>query len=171
LWLIDERLAYHYYLASDKKISELEPVEVDSKDRPDVIVFNNPSAYVEGDAPFSTVVIVEFKRPGRNDAAVENPIKQILGYIKNIRSGQVRDKNGQQIRVNENTPFFAYLVCDLTPSVEEAAEDASLICSPDELGYFGYNPNYNAYIEILSYKKISTDSKKRNRIFFNKLQL
>jgi hypothetical protein len=43
--------------------------------------------------------------------------------------------------------------------------------TPDNLGYYGYNPNLNAYYEVLSYTKLLNDAKKRNRILFEKLNL
>lgn len=48
LWMIDERLAYHSYLASDKQLASLEPVVIDSRERPDIIVFNSPFAFPTG---------------------------------------------------------------------------------------------------------------------------
>jgi anti-sigma regulatory factor (Ser/Thr protein kinase) len=49
----------------------------------------------------------------------------------------------------------------------------SLTPMPNEtyLGYFGYIPPYNAYIEIISYDKLLEDAKKRNRVLFDKLNL
>jgi hypothetical protein len=44
LWIIDERLSYHHYLASDRPLNTIELAESDSKKEPDVIVFNRPIA-------------------------------------------------------------------------------------------------------------------------------
>ena len=40
LWLIDDRLAYHHYLASDKFLSKLPVLENDTQKRTDLIVFD-----------------------------------------------------------------------------------------------------------------------------------
>ena len=65
LWIIDEKLAYHNYLASDKLFKQLEPVEIDSKNRPDLLIFNHPFAFADSEPPFGSIVLVEFKRrPG-----------------------------------------------------------------------------------------------------------
>lgn len=37
------------------------------------------------------------------------------------------------------------------------------------MDYYGFNHNINAYIEIISYEKLLEDSKKRNKILFDKL--
>ena len=55
--------------------------------------------------------------------------------------------------------------------IEEFADLSGLAISPDKQGYFGYNPKYNAYIEIKSFKKVIDDAKMRNQIFFKKLGL
>jgi hypothetical protein len=43
--------------------------EVDNKDRPDLMVFNSPLAYAEAESSsiFSSIVVVEFKRPMRTE--------------------------------------------------------------------------------------------------------
>lgn len=174
LWIVDERLAYHSYLASEKKISALEGVESTSEERPDVIVFNNPSVFTEGsDGSFSSVTIIEFKRPGREDASTNgrDPIQQLYDYVNEVREGRCRDKDGHELRVAPQVPFFAFLVCDLTPEVVKAAKGAGLTPAADNQGYFGFNPGYSAYIEILSFKKVFQDAQKRNRAFFDKLSL
>ena len=41
----------------------------------------------------------------------------------------------------------------------------------DRLGYYGYNSNFNAYIEVISFDKLIITAKQRNRAFFDKLGL
>lgn len=173
LWLVDERLSYHQYLASDKSFKDLEELSIDSRERPDVIVFNNPVAFVEGEyQPYSSIVILEFKRPMRdNYDDSENPITQVLGYIRKIRSGKFTDKNGRLVNLPEKIPFYAYIICDLTSDIKDFAEDAGYNVTPDLQGYFGYNTNFNAYIEIMSFEKLLGDARKRNQVLFRKLNL
>ncbi|MBR3245606.1 MAG: hypothetical protein IKF90_23380, partial [Parasporobacterium sp.] len=45
LWLIDDRLAYHHYLASDKKINTLPDLENDVDKRMDITVFDAALSY------------------------------------------------------------------------------------------------------------------------------
>ena len=66
------------------------------------------------------------------------------------------------INVPNHTPFYAYIVCDLTPKLVLQAENATLTHSPDSLGYFGYNPQLRTYVEIISFDKLIGDAKKRN---------
>lgn len=172
LWIIDERLSYHYFLASDKPFSQVSPAKSDSLDRADLIIFNQPLAYVGDNHPFSSVVIIEFKRPERNDYSDEkNPIAQVYDYVKLIKEGHKKDRDGRPVHVTDSTPFYGYIICDITDSMKRAAEIASLFPTPDNMGYFGYNSNFRIYIEIISYDKLLVDAEKRNRVLFEKLHL
>lgn len=75
LWMIDERLSYHKYLASDIPLKDIDVVESESRDRPDLLILNNSFAFNDSDKPYSSIVLVEFKRPMRKDYSDdENPI-------------------------------------------------------------------------------------------------
>lgn len=173
LWLIDERLAFHSYLASDKPFSSLAPVDSASTERPDVIVFNRPLAFSEYPAPaFQSVVIIEFKRPMRDDYDErENPIAQVFRYIRQVRTGTATQRDGRPFIVQPSVPFYCYIICDTKKNLVAFAEDAGLLRSWDGQGWFGYNPNQHAYIEIVSFDKLIDDAEKRNRVFFEKLGL
>ena len=64
-----------------------------------------------------------------------------------------------------------YIVCDIVSQIREFAEQSNLTVSPDDEGYFGYVSSYNAYVEIMSFKKVIDDATMRNKIFFHKLGL
>lgn len=172
LWVIDERLAFHNYLASDKKMSQLNKMNTDSDDRPDIIIFNKPFAFSEDDKPYSSVVIVEFKRPMRDDYSdEENPINQVTRYTREIIEAKATDKHKRAFDLRPNTPMYAYIICDLTPKLRAAAKDSSFTLLPDNDGYFSFNNNYSLYIEIISFDKLVRDSKQRNKALFEKLNL
>lgn len=100
LWLIDEKLAYHTYLASDKKLNSSPVVDTDSAKEPDLLgYFDTPHAFSEGRSNFQSMVIIEFKRPGRSSYSSEesDPIRQVYGYVDIIRSGAAKDFGGRPI--------------------------------------------------------------------------
>lgn len=124
--------------------------------------------------PLASIVVVEIKRPMRNDAASgedKDPIEQALGYLDRIRTGQAMTASGRPIPRSEDIPGFCYVVCDITPSVERRCKMAQLKVTSDRQGYFGYNDNYKAYIEVLSYDRLLNGARERNRAFFDKLGL
>jgi hypothetical protein len=177
LWLIDDRLSYHYYLSSDKSFKEMPVLEsIDSKDRPDLLIFNDSFAFVNDEAPHNSFVIVEFKRPERQDyntiAEKKNPVDQVISYIRTIRENKAIDRRGKLVQLDkEKTPFYAYIICDFNLSLAKVLEDRNYKRTPDSMGFFYFHETYNAYIEVISYQKLLKDAKNRNRILFEKLGL
>ena len=168
LWLIDEKLAYCDYISSDI------PFDNDpSQGRTDIMILDQPVALSEEEntgREYETIILFELKRPMRNDYTDgDNPITQLYGYVKKLKSGTARDKNGRPIKVGGNTQFYLYAVCDITSSLLPILEFYDFTQTPDSMGYYRYNDKLNAYIEILSYDKIVNDANKRNRILFDKL--
>jgi hypothetical protein len=172
LWMIDEKLSYHKYLASDKRFKKLTPLESESNDRPDIIVFNKPFAFSNDSKPYESIVLIEFKRPMRDDYTDdENPINQINRYAREIIEGDVKDKHEREFDFRKNTPIYAYIICDLTKKLRAYAKDAGFKLLPSGDGFFFFNDNYNMYVEILSFDRVLNDSKARNRVLFEKLNL
>jgi len=172
LWIIDERLAYHGFLASDMPLDHVDVLKNASESRPDIMVFDHALSFAEDDTALNSLVIVEFKKPARSDYRKEDPIDQVYRLIREIKGGHYKDKNGVEIKVqSDRIPAYAYVICDTTKEVEIIAENKGLIPTPDNLGYFGYNQKLSAYVEIISYAKLLRDAKKRNRILFDKLHL
>lgn len=172
LWVIDERLAFHKYLSSDKSFKQIKTTKSTSNNRPDILIYNKPFAFTSDNKPYSSIVIIEFKRPMRDDYKDdENPISQVIGYAREILQNSVTDKNGKSFDIRANTPMYAYIICDLTPKLRTLAEDTGFFVLPDNDGYFSFNSNYSLYIEIISFDKLIGDSKQRNKALFDKLNL
>lgn len=176
MWLIDERLTYHSFIASDKALNSLEGFQADSKKRPDLFIFDRKITFsekTEDGMPINSLVVVEFKRPRRKGYTdTDNPMDQVLDQISDIRTGQFLDENGRQIPVaNEKIPAFAYVVCDITDSLKTILIKQDLTPTPDGLMYYGYHKNLGIYQEVIDYGKLLSDAKRRNRIFFEKLNI
>jgi hypothetical protein len=172
LWMLDEKLSYHKYLASDKSFKRIEPLDSESTERPDIIIFNRPFAFSSNEKPYDSIVLIEFKRPMRDDYTDdENPITQINKYAREIINSETKDKYDREFNLRPNTPIYAYIVCDLTKKLKAHAEDTGFTLLPDGDGYFFFNSNYNMYIEITSFDRILKNSKASNRVLFEKLNL
>jgi len=118
------------------------------------------------------VVIVEFKKPMRkNYAKTDNPITQVYGYIRDIRAGKRTTHKGRPIQLEKTTPFFCYIICDITEQIDEWADDAGFKKTPDGRGYYNFNENHNSYTEIIPFDKMLSDAQKRQMAFFEKLNL
>ncbi|MCU0925478.1 MAG: ATP-binding protein [Hydrogenophaga sp.] len=168
LWILDERLTFTRYLASDL------PIEGGTTQRPDIIAFDRRVAFRSENETSNPVTIFEFKRPRRDDfvnpSSKEDPIQQIIRYVNGIRSGKFLTPKGRDILISPTTPFYGYVVCDLTPKVKQWLHDEkNFTPMPDNLGWFYWYANINLYVEVLSWDKMLKDADMRNRVFFHKL--
>jgi hypothetical protein len=170
LWLIDDRLAFYRFWASDKRILDFIQSS-NSEERPDLALFEG-SSLLNRENTNQPVVIVEFKRPARKEySEKENPIRQMFNYIKELREKTVNDSKGRLItNIDKNTPFFCYLVCDMTPKLMDFLNDSEINKPiPGGRGFFGYHATYNAYLEVIQYSEIVRDARLRHEAFFKEL--
>ena len=178
LWLIDERLAFHNYLASDKTLNSTPITGNESTKEPDLLslrVFDNPLLVNDQISfPLAAITVIEIKRPMRNDMREgedKDPIDQALSYLERIREGKVTTKSGRPIPGNNDIPGYCYVLCDLTESMHRRCRRANLRITSDGMGYFGYNEPSHAYIEVISFDQLVKAARERNRAFFDKLGL
>lgn len=168
LWILDERLNFTTYVSSDV------PLDGGSTERPDLLVYDKRVLF-RGDNELSNpITIFEFKKPQRDDfvnpSSEEDPVQQIVRYVNNIRDGKYKTPEGRKILVAENTPFYGFVVCDLTQKVERWLErEKDFKPMPDRLGWFQWIGNINLYVEVISWDKVLRDAVMRNRVFFQKL--
>ena len=171
LWVIDERLCYHTLLTSDKKLKSVAGLEDTSGKEPDIftLFYDTPIGVAEPDnLPGGGVVIIEFKRPGRDDYN-KDPADQVIQRFREISEGGVTYVDGRQINP-ANLRYTGYLIADLTPSLHRQVFGRYHRTADNE-GYFSPLAMGNGYIEILSYDKLIKDAARRNRILFDKLGL
>lgn len=166
LWIVDERLAYHKYLASDKTLKSMPVIDSNSTKEPDIAIFDQAFAYSDSEEPFTTVTIVEFKKPDNDN---KNPVNQVGEYIDLIRQGKKKKANGQSFSITDGTLFRCYVICDLTDKMRIHCLNSGLIPTADNLGFTGFHQYRHSYIEVISYNKLLSDAKKRNEILFDKL--
>ena len=103
----------------------------------------------------------------RNDYTLEeNPIQQVYNYVRTIRAGEATSAKGRPLPKLDVTPFYAYIICDITPKLIDFMKDHGFIGAPDGQMFYRYNDGHRVYIEVMSFEKLLSDSKKRNQAFF-----
>jgi hypothetical protein len=170
LWLVDDRLAFFSHFASDRPFKSF--TDHTSKDRPDIALFYDTCfAWREQDIT-NTVVLVEFKRPGRDDYSDgDNPLRQLVGYIRKFQNTtSLKDTRGNTLSPRlKNAAFHCYIVADLTDSLRACFDGYPFHETPDGEGLVGYLRSPDAFVEVISYSKLLSDAKMRNAIFFKRL--
>jgi len=170
MWVIDERLCYHTLLTSDKKLKSISGLESTSGKEPDICSFfyDTPVGVREEDDSTGAIVIIEFKRPGRDDYKTD-PAQQVIQRFVEIKQSKANDIDGRPINP-AGIRYFGYLIADLTPTLRFQME-MNYHPSIDGEGYFKTLPGGNGYVEIISYDKLIKDAERRNRILFDRLGL
>jgi hypothetical protein len=168
LWMIDERLNFTTFVSSDL------PLRGNRSERPDLLVYNARVGFRGENEATNPITIFEFKKPFRDDfvnpSSKEDPVEQIIRYVNDIRDGKYLTPQGRKILVTDNTPFYGYVVCDLTAKVDKWLQrEKDFTPMPDALGWFNWFTNIRLYIEVLSWDKILKDARMRNAVFFRKL--
>lgn len=174
LWILDDRLAFYTFFQSDKPFSTF----VDGSDsgrEPDIALMFDRSLAFQREGRDEPIVIIEFKRPGRDDYnGNTSPVVQVLEYVDEFRSGNsIKNYAGRVVKpISTSTRFICYVVADLTDSLRKVVRSSvANHATADGAGYFGYSEPHNAYVEIVPYDKVLTDAKIRNEAFFSRLKL
>lgn len=168
LWIIDEKLNFAEFISSD------EPINGGTSERTDLLVFNKKIAFRAENEASNPITIFEFKRPNRDDftdaSSEEDPVQQIIRYVNDIKDGKYKTPKGRIINIGENTPFYGFVVCTLTEKVNKwLKREKDFKQVPDGMGWFQWFGNNNLYLEVISWDKMLSDAKMRNRFFFEKL--
>ena len=170
LWILDDRLAFFNFFASDRPLKKI--TDVDSRREPDLALFYDSClAWRENERACDTVILVEFKRPGKeNYDDKTDPFMQIMDYVSLFKSGNsVNDRRGRKISgIGERTAFHCYIVADITDGLQKRLR-GRFDATPDGKGLFGYTRNPDTYTEVIPYDKLLIDARMRNSIFFDKL--
>lgn len=174
LWILDERLESHAYLASDRQLRK-------KGDRPDLLLaFDHPGAFASEPKPkaggYERIVIVEFKRPLKEVANVPTddlPHRQMMRYAKQIVDEKTEHfHTKRKIKTSKDVRFYLYAVCELSNELlERLKTDEGFIPSPTGDGAFCVKNEGRYYLEYISLEKLLDDAKARNAAFFRRLGL
>ncbi|RWQ22724.1 hypothetical protein [Mesorhizobium sp.] len=174
--MIDERLTFHTFVSSDKRNNALNVLESGDRQRGDIVIFDEKIIFSDDrpdtEHPLSSIIVIEFKQPGRNKyAGHENPVLQATKVVNAIRAGKYLHRGRAIPIAAADIAAQIFVIADLTPKLRQVLTDFNATMTPDKQGYYGYHANHRVYYEVMDYGKMLSDAKKRNRIFFDKLNL
>jgi hypothetical protein len=170
LWIVDERLAFTRAFSSDRRLDAI-MASGGSADRPDLLVWNlayglgvTETDAVDTSEPLRTMMIVEFKRPGREDyKEAEDQIEaQIVKYLGQLRGGELESFDRGRIRVAPDCVFHCYVVADIVGDLEQQLSNWETTAN----GQGRIRPLKNQYrgsIEVIQWQDLVNDAWMRNR--------
>jgi hypothetical protein len=165
LWVIDERLAFSRYFASDVPFDQLIESS-DSGERADLVMFDKIHGLgFKEDEPLRHVLLVEFKKPGRTTYDERySPQNQISRYLGQLAGGQIESFDRERIRVASDCVFYCYVVADIVGNLD--VHTSTWRTTSNGRGRWQeLSGKYRGSIEIIEWKDLIADARARNRAF------
>ncbi|MGE0254042.1 MAG: ATP-binding protein [Alphaproteobacteria bacterium] len=165
LWIIDERLTFTKYFASDVPFTQIIEGQRSTR-RPDLLVYDQIHGLgTEGEDPLKRVMLVEFKQPGRRDYDERyTPQSQILEYLNKLRGGEIFDYRGGRVRVAEDCIYYCYVIADIVGKLEIHTSGWST--TTNGRGRFQQlSGKFRGVIEVVEWADLISDARLRNHAF------
>lgn len=170
LWLIDDLLSFAPYIASDRT---MHGKGRKSGDKVGDLTFYDDSMIL-GDSDGTTLAIVEFKRPSRDDyrigAASHDPVIQVIETLeKATAAGGMSKADGTHITFRNIVRRFAYIIADHTTSLVKLLKYHDFKNDWNPNIFVRYRDNERILIQVFGYETLVEMAKKRNQAFFSVL--
>lgn len=165
LWVIDERLTFTKYFASDVPFTQIIKDQESTK-RPDLLIFDRLHGLgAEGEDPLTRVMLVEFKQPGRRDYEERySPLNQISEYISRLKNGEIEDFRQGRVRIADDCVFYCYVVADIVGKLETHTS-AWRTTSNGRGRIHDLQGRFRGVIEIIEWADLIQDARLRNHAF------
>lgn len=171
LWLLDERLTFHTFTASDQKLKSNKQLDSDSKKEPDLFIYDTPYAYSDNPNNINSMVLFEFKRPGRdmNNSSDKKLDYQLDMYFEKLSESKAKNSKGIYLNIEDETPKFGYIVCDLHKDLVNYNIKRNGFKRTPHGTLYKVNPELNLYFEVLDYGHLIDFAEQRHEVFFKAL--
>ncbi len=167
LWVVDERLAFAKYFASDVPMSELINKE-DSEERPDIFLFDKIHGLgLEDDEPLTRAILIEFKKPGRERYDERySPNNQVARYLNKLAGGEIESFDRERVRVTADCVFYCYIIADIVGDLD--VNTSTWRTTANGRGrWTDLQGRFKGSIEIIEWKDLLKDARSRNEAFIN----
>ncbi|WP_156376264.1 ATP-binding protein [Methylobacterium sp. Leaf117] len=170
LWLIDDALAFLPYVSSDRTIHGGRRKTGDKIT--DLLFFDE--SLVLGDSDGTTLTIVEFKKPSRNNFIFgrekDDPVFQVIKTLNQVtKVGGISKSDGTHFSFAGVVKKFAYIIADLTPSLVEVLKMHDFKNDWNPRIFVRFRDHEQIFIQAFGYDTLVENAKKRNQAFFSVL--
>jgi len=172
LWLLDERLTFHSRATSDRQMRTNKHFPSDSQKETDLMIYDFPWAYTDNPSNINSLVIFEFKRPGRDMMQNTDDKKldsQVEGYFEKLMESKAKSDKGLFLKIEDSTPKFGYIICDLHKDLIEYNRKHNGFKMTPYNTLYKINSEINQYIEVMTYQSLLDFAEKRHDAFFKAL--
>lgn len=166
LWLIDDALAFVPYISSDRTMHGGRRNAGDKVT--DILLYDD--SMILGDDQGTSLSIVEFKKPNRNDYRFgdpkHDPVKQVTDTLKKaLAAGGISKVDGEHISFANVTRRQAFVIADLTSSLMEVLREHDFENKYNPKIWYRYRGTEEVLIQVFGYETLVETAKKRNQAF------
>jgi len=166
LWLIDDALAFVPYVSSDRTMHGKRRQQGDKVT--DLLFFDD--SMVLGDEDGSSLAIVEFKKPSRNDYkfgdAKTDPVTQVIDTLeKALTAGGISKVDGTHISFAGVTRRQAFIIADITSTMVDVLKRHDFKNNYNPKIWYRYRDLEQVLIQVYGYDTLVETAKKRNQAF------
>jgi hypothetical protein len=170
LWLIDDALAFLPYVSSDRTLHGSRRQKGDKVS--DLLFFDD--SMILGDNDGTTLTIVEFKRPSRDDyvfgSEKSDPILQVINTLDKARAeGGITKTDGAYFSFANVVRKFAFVIADITPTLVKVLEKYDFHNDWNPKVFIRYRERAAIFIQVFGFDTLVENAKKRNQAFFKVL--
>lgn len=171
LWLLDERLTFHSFTSSDRQLRSNKVLESHSQKEPDLLIYDIPHAYSDNPDKINSLVLFEFKRPGRdmNTSKDKKLDSQLEEYFMELLKSKAKNSKGRYINIESDTPKFGYIVCELHKDLMEHNVKWNGFKKTPHGTLYKINTELNLYFEVIDYDNVVDFAEMRHDTFFRTL--
>ena len=171
LWILDERLTFHSFTSSDIQFRSNKVIDSNSSKKPDLFLYDVPYAYADNPDNINSLVLFEFKRPGRNMLHESEPRLdlQLEKYFQELYKSKAKNSKGRFIDIQKETTKFGYIICDLHKDLIRRNVDWHGFKKTPQNTLYKVNPELNLYFEVIDYSDLVNSAEKRHEVFFKAL--
>jgi len=169
LWLLDERFTFHTYTSSDIKTKTNKNLESEGNKEADVLIYDVPYAYSDSIDKINSLVVFEFKKPGKELSSSVNLDDLVLKYFQDLMKSKARSKKGTLLNIEDDTPKYGYIICELNKDIIAHNTKWNGFKKTAHGHLYKINPDLNLHIEVMTYEQMLEFSEKRHHTFFRAL--
>ncbi|WP_375638194.1 MULTISPECIES: hypothetical protein [unclassified Bartonella] len=173
LWIIDERLTFTKYFASDVPIKK-NVKDSTEKDRTDLLCYDQLYALgLEGrlDTDLDRLMLVEFKRLGQKKyKAGYTPMEQINKYLNKLKGKSIKTFDNKKIKISEQCVFYCYIIADIEGELK--TQTSTWQKTANGRGRTNLlQGDFRGSVEIIEWNDLLQDAKLRNEAFISRLKV
>ncbi|QKC89114.1 hypothetical protein EB230_12195 [Mesorhizobium sp. NZP2234] len=170
LWLVDDALAFLPYVSSDRTLHGGRRKSGDKV--ADLIFFED--SMILGDNDGTTITIIEFKKPSRDDykfgSEKSDPVLQVINTLEQATvGGGITKTDGSHIAFTGVIRRFAFIIADHTQSMVNVLRKHDFKNDWNPKIFFRFRDHEEIYIQAIGYETLIENAKKRNQAFFSVL--